>query len=283
MTRTTAEQHLQDGQLSDALAELQQQVRNDPADPKLRVFLFQLLTVMGDWERALNQLNVVAEMDAGTLAMAQTYREALRCEKLRLEVFAGKRQPLLFGEPSEWLAQLLEALRATAAGRHTQAEELRGRALEAAPAIAGRIDDQPFQWLADADPRLGPVLEAVINGRYYWVPIERVRSLALEEPSDLRDLVWLPAHFTWTNGGETVALIPSRYPGSETSDDDALRLCRRTEWRTIDASDDAAPQLGLGQRLLATDSDDYPLLAVRAIELDQPEPVETGQGENGLG
>ena len=48
--------------------------------PKLRVFLFQLLCVLGQWERALTQLNVAAELDAQALAMAQMYREALQCE-----------------------------------------------------------------------------------------------------------------------------------------------------------------------------------------------------------
>ena len=39
-------------------------------------------------------------------------------------------------------------------------------------------------------------------GRYYWVPWQRIRTLALEQPSDLRDYVWMPAGFTWANGGE---------------------------------------------------------------------------------
>ncbi|HCK80355.1 MAG TPA: virulence protein SciE type, partial [Candidatus Competibacteraceae bacterium] len=78
-----AEQSLREGRLQDALAELQAQVRKEPANPKYRIFLFQLLAVQGQWERALNQLNVVGEMDAASLPMVQTYREAIRCELLR--------------------------------------------------------------------------------------------------------------------------------------------------------------------------------------------------------
>ncbi len=66
-------------------------MRKDPANAKHRIFLFQLLAVLGQWERAMNQLNVAGELDAGTLAMVQTYREALRCEVLRGEIFAGRR------------------------------------------------------------------------------------------------------------------------------------------------------------------------------------------------
>ena len=84
---------------------------------------------------------------------------------------------------------------------------------------AGDINGQPFEWIADADSRLGPVLEAVINGRYYWVPFARLAAVDVEAPEDLRDMVWMPAQLQFENGGESVALIPTRYPGSETSDD----------------------------------------------------------------
>lgn len=258
-----AEESLRDGNLDEALARLQEQVRAAPADPKLRVFLFQLLCVLGRWDRALAQLQVAGDLDAGALAMVQTYREAIRCEALRGEVFAGLRSPLVFGEPEQWLALLLEALRLAAEGRYDEASGLRAQAFDAAPATAGTLDGQPFEWIADADGRLGPVLEAVVRGRYYWVPFHRVAAVRLEEPTDLRDLVWAPAHFAWANGGEDVGLIPTRYAGSEASPDGALRLARRTEWS------ERAPDLfvGLGQRMLATDGGEHPLLEVRELRL----------------
>lgn len=139
-------------------------------------------------------------------------------------------------------------------------------AFEQAAAIAGTIDRQDFAWIADADPRLGPMLEAIINGRYYWVPFERLRSVHIEAPADLRDLVWAPAHFTFANGGEAVALIPTRYPGSESSDDARIRLARRTEWLELALE----YVVGLGQRTFATDAGEYPLLEARLIQLDSP-------------
>ena len=259
-----ADQVLRNGNLEQALADLQQQVRKDPANPKHRIFLFQLQAVVGQWSKALNQLNVLGEMDASTLAMVQTYREAVHCEVLRAEVFNGQRSPLVFGDPQQWIALLLEALRLTAQGQYAQSRLLRQQAFAEAPAAAGGIDGEPFAWIADADPRLGPVLEVIINGRYYWVPFQRIHRIHLEEPADLRDLVWTPAHFTWANGGETVGLIPTRYPGSENNADSAVRLARKTEWIGCDAE----VYLGLGQRMLATDAGEYSLLDVRSIELD---------------
>ena len=259
-----AEQSLREGRVQDALAELQAQVRKEPANAKYRIFLFQLLAVLGQWERALNQLNVLGEMDASSLPMVQTCREAIRCELVRVDVFAGRRSPLVFGDPAPWVALVLEALRLAAEGHPSEAQTVRDQAFEAAPATAGMLDGQPFAWLADADPRLGPVLEAVINGRYYWIPFQRIRTIVLEQPADLRDYVWMPARLTWANGGETVSLIPARYPGSEVDADPLVQLGRKTEW----LESEAGVYLGLGQRMLATDQGEYPLLDIRRIDLN---------------
>ena len=117
--------------------------------------------------------------------------------------------------------------------------------------------------------RLGPVCEAIINGRYYWVPFSRVATIQLEPPADLRDLVWMPAHFEFVNGGQAVGVIPTRYAGSEGSDDSHVALGRKTVWQ------EPIPEVfvGLGQRVLATDGGEHPLMEIRAIVIDGAETV----------
>jgi type VI secretion system protein ImpE len=265
MRSTSAEEAVRRGDLQTALAQLQGEVRKSPSDAQQRVFLFQLLCVLGQWQRALTQLDVVSELDAGSLPMVQMYREAVRCELLRAEVFEGKRSPMIFGEPQQWLALLIESLLSRAIASERQAEALRLRAFEAAPTTSGAVDERPFEWIADADMRLGPVCEAVVNGRYYWIPFENLARIDLETPVDLRDLVWCPAHFMFVNGGEAVGVIPTRYPGSEHSADDLLRLARKTEWT------ETVPQVfhGVGQRILTTDLGDHPLLEIRNLSFGQ--------------
>ncbi|MGB5833720.1 MAG: type VI secretion system accessory protein TagJ [Thiohalocapsa sp.] len=272
-----AEQALREGNIDAALKDLQSQIRKAPADPKLRVFLFQLLAVLGQWNKALNQLNVAAELDAAILAMVGTYRDALPAEVLRSSIFAGKRDPLVFGEPQQWIAQLVEALRVAGLGQSEQSDALRSDALELAPVTSGQIDGEPFAWIADADTRLGPVLEAVLNGRYIWLPFQHMHSIRFEAPADLRDLVWAPAQITWANGGESVALIPARYPDSETNADARIRLSRRTEWEERSAT----LLVGLGQRMLATDRGEYPLLGIREVRLDTQTEADPGTNSDG--
>ncbi len=273
-----AEELLRAGRLEEARDALERAIRSNPADAKLRIFFFQLLAVLGQWERSLTQLKVAAELDALHLLVAQMYGDALRCEALRREVFAGERVPLIFGAPEPWVGWLVQANTLTAQGKDEAAEELRQQAFEAAPAIAGTINDEPFEWIADADSRLGPVVEAILKGQYYWIPFQRIKEIQLSPPKDLFDLVWVPAQFTWVNNGQSQGLIPVRYALSEESQDDAVRLARKTEW--LERPGGAC--LGLGQRMLVTDGQEYALLNARRITLQPPdEGAQTDGGPDG--
>jgi len=272
MSLDAAERAVREGDLTVALKLLQDEVRQHPAKADLRVFLFQLLAVVGEWERARTQLGVAADLDAKTLAMVQMYREALNCEQFRTEVFAGRKSPVIFGEPDEWLALLIESLLSHSRSGPEAAQSLRTQAFEAAPASAGSIDGHEFEWIADADMRLGPVCEAVINGRYYWVPFARLSRIDLDEPADLRDVVWMPAHFQFANGGEAVGVIPTRYPGSEVDENAQVRLGRKTVW----TEQGTGVFTGLGQRILTTDVGEHPLMDVRSIRIGSPEPAQAG-------
>ena len=268
----SAEEDLRQGDYAGALSKLQDQVRKSPSDSRLRIFLFQLLCIGGDWDRALRQLKVSAELNPEALPMAQTYREAIICEVFREKVFSGEKAPLIFGEPPDWVALMSEALRVEAEGNGAAAADLRGRAFEEAETAAGTLNGAPFQWIADADMRLGPLLEIIINGRYFWLPFESIAKISAEAPEDLRDSVWMPVNLQLRNGGSMVALIPSRYPGTAGSERDDLKLGRATEW----AETPDGTYTGLGQRMLATDEADVALLDLRELVMEGAEDVPDG-------
>ncbi|MDR3567329.1 MAG: type VI secretion system accessory protein TagJ [Syntrophobacteraceae bacterium] len=258
-----AEQLVREGKFPEALEELKEYVRKEPDNSGYRTFLFQLLALVGDWQRALNQLNVLGDLEAALWPMVHIYKEAIQCEYLRKEVFAGRRQPVLLGEPPGWIALLLESMRLMGEGRFEAAVSLRNQAFEQAPQSSGTIDGQSFQWIADADSSLGPVLEVIVNAKYYWAPFQQISGIVIAEPKDLRDKVWLPAEFTWTNGGRAQGLIPARYAGSENSQDPMIAIGRKTEWIALNGG----VYKGLGQRMLATDRDEYALLDIRQIRI----------------
>jgi len=266
---------LKSGDLGAALSAAKSAVKAKPTDARERTLLFQLLCVAGDWDRAASQLKVVAELDEAAAPMAQMYSRAIECELFREDVFAGKRSPLVLGEPNEWIGLLIEALRKNAEGKHEAARSMRDEAFERADAVGGRLsigatpdeaETSEIAWIADADSRLGPVLEVIVNGKYYWAPFDRIAKVNIDPPEDLRDLVWTPGQFTWSNEGTAVALIPTRYVDSWKSDRDEIRLGRLTTW---EEHEDGSWR-GLGQRMLATDQAEAALPQVRSFELDLP-------------
>jgi type VI secretion system protein ImpE len=274
----TPEELLAAGDPHAALKALQQKVRANAADVKQRIFLFQLLALLGQWQRAADQLKVCGEMSAATLAMVNTYGPALQCEAVREAVFAGRTLPHVFGPPTEWVALLAQALKLDAEGEPAAAAAQRAAALEQAAATAGTLDiasvsgagedkttSERFEWIADADSRLGPVFEVIINGRYGWLPMMQVAELSIEPVADLRDLIWAPAHLTFGNGGETVALMPTRYAGTPLAEagNGGLALARQTEWLELAAASNQ--YRGVGQRVLSTDASERGLLELRKV------------------
>lgn len=275
---SNAYQALRENNVGACLELLKNEVRQAPADPQKRVFLFQLFSVLGEWDKSLTQLNVARDLNAENQSMAETYQEVLRCEGLREAVFAGTRSPLILGEPPEWIAKLLQALQHFAQSDYQAFLDLQAAAFDLAAPSAGKlylnVTNEPttadpeeglaFEWIADADMRIGPVLEAIVNGRYYWIPIENIQSVELEAPVDLRDLVWTPATFRWKNQGEAVGFVPTRYPGSSQVADDEIKLARSTQWET--PAEDL--YVGRGLRILATDVEEFPLTRIRRIVFD---------------
>jgi type VI secretion system protein ImpE len=262
-----AREALRSGDVEGAMAALKQDVRKAPRDSKLRTFLFQMFCVTGEWDRALTQLSVAAELDPLAYPMSQAYQAAIRCEVLREKVFRGERSPTVLGDPGEWLPLLMEATRLLATGQVEEAMRLRDSAFDAAPGSTGTLNDTAFEWIADSDPRLGPVLEVFLNGNYMWVPFFRIKAIHIEAPADLRDQVWMPAQFTWTNEGEAVGFIPTRYPGTLATKDPVALLAKKTDWLDL-APDWSVP---VGQRVLVTDAEETALMDVRTLLMTPPE------------
>ena len=100
------------------------------------------------------------------------------------------------------------------------------------------------------------------------MPFTSIAKAKFEDPIDLRDAVWTPAEIKLANGGDIVALIPTRYAGTTADGSDAEKLARATQWKDVGAD----TYTGLGQRLLTTDLGDTALMDVRLLEMDVEVP-----------
>jgi type VI secretion system protein ImpE len=254
--------------LADEIASAMEAIRAAPQSMAPRMALFQLDCVTGNWVRARTQLTTMAHLDAEAMMLARLYEQLIQSETEREDVFAGRKRPVVLGPPTPWLAMMAQGLEHDAAGERDASRDLRARARAEAPARPGTLDGTAFTWIMDADPRLGPTLEVVVDGQYRWLPFEHIRRLRADAPAALRDLVWQPVALTLANDSDVKAFVPARYPNSAGHADDAVRLARTSIW----VGPDQDQQIGCGQRLLATDVDDYPILAVRKLDFEPASP-----------
>src|SRR5262249_45015323 len=157
-------------------------VKANPGDHGKRLFLFELLAFAGELDRAARQIDVVnygqMELDVAVL----NYRKALDAERLRRRLFADGLSPEFLQPPPDHVKSRLEAVTRWREGRPEEAAALLAKTNESAPVVKGVLNDTPFDLLRDWDDLFGTVLEVFAKGKYYWVPLEQVETLAANAP-----------------------------------------------------------------------------------------------------
>lgn len=258
----TADELFRAGRLADAVAAQTAAVKAAPADQRARFFLFELLLFTGDLDRARKQLEVIRPDDPKHVSAVEQYRFALDAEGRRRAVFAGTAQPEFLSQAGGHIAHRLEAVAALARGDHAAAAAALDAAAAATPAAAGTLNGQPFDALADADERFGPVLEVFgTGGVYSWVPFESIATITMNPPAAPRDILLRPANLVLDNGVSGDVLLPALYPNTHLSADDDLKVGRATDWA---GGDDDIPT-GVGGRAFRVGERFVPLADVRVV------------------
>jgi type VI secretion system protein ImpE len=220
-----------EGKLLEATDACQQQLRERPQDGTLRTLLFELLAFQGEWDRASKQLDVLAKQHTDSEWATQVYQNLLAAERLRQTWFTGPTGlPGFLNDPSESVRQRCDALRALHQGDGARAAELLANASSDQPELEGTLGSEPFVGLRDCDDTLSGILELMILRDYIWVPWEQVRELEVAAPERPRDLLWAPVRLVLADAVQRRGYVPVRYAASHTSQDDAIRLGRLTDW-----------------------------------------------------
>ncbi len=228
---------LEEGRLAEAIEALGIELRSNPTDVQRRTLLFELLSFVGEFDRAEKHLDVLAAAGHEAMLGAMVYRSAIHAERTRRSMFQQGDYPRSVGERP----------------------------------VRGTLNGRPFSSLVDADPRIGARLELFAAGQYTWLPLSEIATVLMLAPKHLRDLIWPAAKvltgpgFKGTELGEVT--LPALAPRTSESDDDGVRLGRSTEWvRWEDGS--VAP---VGQKLLLVDGEEFPLLELRELRITPAE------------
>lgn len=264
-----AKEHYQAGNLSEAVAAATEGVKEHPTDTGRRGFLAELLCFAGDFQRADLQLDAMGHQDPQVIVGVSLFRHLVRAEQARQEFFNEGRLPEFLDDPPPHLQCHLEASIRLREGHPGEAAELLEEAEGQRPAISGSLGDEPFEDMRDIDDLTGPFFEVLTsNGKYYWIPMERVESVEFHAPERPRDLLWRRAHMVVRGGPDGEVYLPALYAGSHAESDDRVRLGRLTDWR----GGEGTPVQGIGQRMFVIGEEDRSIMELQTITIDDPAP-----------
>ena len=261
---TTTELY-QQGKLQEAIDAQILAVKAKPADQTLRLFLFELFSFAGEFERAGKQIDALKFEEPELLAAAVNYRHNLESELLRRKVFKEGLEPKFLKAPPDHVKLRIEALQQIRGGDQVGAKATLDKAEAVTPAYKGMLNDKPFALLRDLDDLFGPVLEVFAKGSYYWVPFEEIDLVASNPPKFPRDLMWLPANLQVKEGPSGEVFLPAIYPLSCENADPQIKLGKATDWLQAEGG----PVRGVGMRMLLADDDTPNLLDVRQITAEE--------------
>ena len=249
----TSEVLLKSNNLAEALSDL-----------KKSWFLFQLFCLSGEYKRAQEQLKLAAQLDDAFQSAFLIYSRVVASELFRNKVVVSAEEtPLILGEPEEWMAKLFEANRMLSQNNLEAATKLRMEVYDLQPAISGKCNDTPFEWICDQDSRFAGNLECFLNGKYYWLSMSQVKELTLASEGKTRsyiDLLYPQAKLILKTEAELDVILFARYPGNYSPESPELAMNRLTKWEDLNDYN----IIGSGQRMFC----DFPLLELTKLSFD---------------
>jgi type VI secretion system protein ImpE len=228
---------IQEGRLSEARSALVEEVKSSPADTAKRTLLFQVLAVLGEWDKAARHLDMISTQDPARVTGAHVFMQLIEAEKERLDVFALKKTPSFMTEAPEYFGPWHEAARKLLGGDAAAAHKVFTSVAKEVPEVSGTVNGEPFKGLRDTDSVLAPFLEAFIHGRYLWIPFASIRELTIPGPRSFTDLIWIQADFVTWEGLTAGCYLPVLYPGSSAHGDEAVRIGRMMGQHVYEAGD----------------------------------------------
>lgn len=254
---------LRAGKLEDAIAAAQAVVRKAPTDLNARVLLAELLALAGNLERADVLLDAASTIDPSTAMVVAEFRQLIRADMARRQLFRDGRVPEFLEEPTEAQRLQLAALVALRAGDQAEAARQATAAEAARPRTPGTHNGQPFDDMRDVDDLLAGSFEVLTTtGKYFWIPTERVMSAEFHPPKRPRDLLWRRCSMSVASGPDGEVYVPAIY-APEDPMTDLLRLGRETDWR----QQEGGPVRGAGQRVFLLGEEDVAVMDLGTLRI----------------
>lgn len=247
--------------LAEAIVAATAAVRKAPSDSGARMLLAEFLLFQGGFERIDTLLDAIATMETLAGPAVAEFRQLLRAEVARRQLFSEGRVPDFIGGPTPAQRAALAALVALRADDPAAAASAVAESEGARPRAPGMMDGTSFDDWRDGDDLFGGSLEVLTTtGKYFWVPFDRITSLEPHAARRPRDLFWQRISLAVKGGPDGDVYLPVLYPPIEPITDD-LRLGHITDW----FEPATGVVRGVGQKIFMIGEEGVPVLQIGTI------------------
>jgi type VI secretion system protein ImpE len=215
----------QDCRLAEAIAAQQAVVEQSPDDIGMRLVLCDFLAHAGRVEEVSHHLDHLSQKDSELEPDLTEWRQLLQAD-LKRQLRATPE--FLISPPKHVAARfdLQAKLTGEDASPLDHLDELDGDF----PCLVGYVDGREFEGWCDIDDFLKPVLEAFVEGRFVWIPLEQIRKLRFDDEEILRDRLYRPARVWLTDESEWDLYIPALYSDSQLHEDEVVQIGAATDY-----------------------------------------------------
>lgn len=259
---TTAKEYYLEGNLTKAVEQITEEVKNAPSSAAKRAFLVELLCFNGEWERADKQLNALLSLDEKSALTVGTWRQLIRAAQARDDVYNDGAIPEVIELPTERIELALKLQLAERENDQKQCDKLLNAINSLETKNEYSINNTVVSDWRDLDDLNSGILELLgTNGKYFWVDFDQVESIEFDEPTRPLDLLWRKAAIALKSGTAGEVFVPAIYPSQKT-EDDLLKLGRKTDW-----IEKGSLVKGEGLRTWLVGDDAVSLMDIKNIEL----------------
>jgi type VI secretion system protein ImpE len=260
---TAVQNHLRTGELNEAIAVMNSEVKQNPTDVDRRAILAELLCFAGNLERADSILDSINAIDSRAAIGVALFRQLVRGEQARQQFVTDGRLPEFLKKPEGAVELELRASVALRDGAKDEAAKLLAEADAARPVAAGTADGEPFDDFRDLDDPSAAHFEVLTStGKYYWIPVISVKTIEFRKPERRRDLLWRRALMTVSDGPDGEVFLPAIYSSRSKDIEAQYRLGHATDF----IGEGNGPQLGVGLRSFLIGDDSKTIHELSRIE-----------------
>ena len=218
------------GKLTEAIAAATEDVKRQPDGFVAARFPLRVAVFCRRLSRADAQLDALGHQDPQLTLGISMFRQLIRAEQARQQFYAeGRRSRVPRTAVAALECNAWKPRSASAKAASARRSSCSTRRKACGRSSRGVCNGQAFGDLRDVDDLTAPFFEVLTsNGKYYWIPIERVELIEFRPPERPRDL--FGGEPTWSFAAVPTARSSARaLPGSAADPDERFRMGRMTD------------------------------------------------------